>query len=144
MAHRALGYQQRSDCLVHLLQVAVLTVDDFRPLRRITRPYLFRALAALPIPELAGVPEHHASAVPLIRVKMGHGDVEFSVEREFLLHNTEWPLRHLAADGPVEDIVGNCRNVRWQTRPFDDFLDIRHVILFVFPIPPPFLHCILG
>lgn len=77
----------------------------------------------------------------LIRVSSRDREVVLAVELEFLLDDPEWTLRNLTFNGPVEDIIGDLRDILREFRCGDDLLDFWEWGFVVGPVENRFSIC---
>ena len=109
----------------HFPIVALLAIHDFFSLRRIRRNHFFLALVAFPLEEFSRIPERHAVKVSLIGVAFWNRQMVLSVEIQLLFDDPKGLLRHFALDRPVEDVIGDLRNVIRKLVRRDDLFHFR-------------------
>ncbi len=139
------GRNRSAELSGHFLRVALLAVDFLAPVRRIRREELggfaiggrvvFRAVRAVarPFEELSRVTERHAVQMPLIGMAMRNREMMFAVELEFLFDDSEGLPCDLALDGPIQNVVGDLRNVGWKFGSGNGLFDLGERGLIVGP-----------
>ncbi len=68
---------------------------------------------------MAGIAECHASAMPLVGMKMWNRKLHLPIQLQFRFYEFEGPARCLTGDGPMQNIIRNILDMRRKLRSGD-------------------------
>ncbi len=116
------------------LRVAFFAVDGFVSVGGVGGGHAFPTLVAFSLEEFSWVTESHAVEVALVGMPFRNREAVLAVEFELLLDNPERLARSFALNRPIENIVGDLRDVGREFGCGDGFFDLRERGFVVGPV----------